>query len=91
MSCRSRAKRVRSLSTASRAFSWWATTRSMLRLITVRIPKTATEAAMIPKAVPTWLLPVLERRRGAMVPAVRATTTGAATRNGNTITQATPT
>ena len=88
MSWRSRAKRVRSLSTARRAFSSWALTRSMLRVITARNPNTATDAAMIPNAVPTWL-PQSSRAPRAIVPTIRTTTMGAATRNGKTMTQAT--
>ena len=66
MSCRSRAKRVRSFSTASSAFFSCARTRSMLRAIICRMPNTASDAAKIEKRSETGLchegLRLLSRR-----------------------------
>ena len=76
MSCRSRAKRVRSFSTARPAFSCWARSRSMLRLITARTPKMATDAAITANAVPTWLLQSSTAPR-AITSTVSTTTSGA--------------
>ena len=58
MSCRSRAKRLRSSSTASRAFSSLARTRSRLRAITCRMPHIAKAAASTANVrLPSWSQP----------------------------------
>ena len=84
MSCRSRANRLRSFSTAGRAFSCSASSSCRLRRRISRIPKIATEAARMPNTSPAWL-PHPAAAPNPRVTATRTATVPAATRSGSTM------
>ena len=89
MSCRSRAKRLRSSSSASRAFSSRTESTSMLRLIAWVMPQMARVATRVPKRMPGSRCQPGTRTVAAYVESATATETSQAHRVCRHITQAT--
>ena len=89
MSCRSRAKRLRSSSSARRAFSSRTDSTSMLRLIAWVMPQIASVATRVPKRMPGSRCQPGHHSVAAYVVSATATETSQAQRLGRHITHAT--